>query len=322
MREEEVLLNFLPLFHIAGSGVLNICIMAGMKLVLLREFDPGRVLELLQSHRVNHAFMVPAVIQALLHDPRSKRADFSALRTICYGAAPIGEEILKGAIELFGCEFIQLYGLTETSGGVTVLRFADHRHTDERAVRLTSCGQLLFGMQAKVVAENGKELPPGEMGEIELKGPRLMKGYWNLPQATAEAIRDGWFRTGDLGFIDRDGFVYIRDRMKDLIISGGENISSLEVENCLVSHPAIAEAAVIGVPDPKWGERVKAVVVLKPGKNASATDIIEFCQGRIAAYKKPRSVDFVAALPRTASGKVLKRELRRPFWEGHQRGVH
>jgi acyl-CoA synthetase (AMP-forming)/AMP-acid ligase II len=322
MREEEVTLSFLPFFHIAGAGLLNISLMAGMKLVLLREFDPAAVLQLIGSERVNHALFVPAVIQALVHDPRSKKADFSSLRSVSYGSAPIGEETARAAIALFGCELIQLYGLTETTGAVTRLRFADHQHKGERACRLTSCGHPLIGIEARVVGESGQALSPGELGEIELKGPRIMKGYWNMPEATREALKDGWFRTGDVGFIDRDGFIYIRDRLKDLIISGGENISSLEVENCLVAHPAIAEAAVIGVPDAKWGETVKAIVVLKPGKVATAAEILEFCQGKIAAYKKPRSVDFVPALPRNAGGKVLKRELRRPFWEGLEREVN
>jgi acyl-CoA synthetase (AMP-forming)/AMP-acid ligase II len=244
------------------------------------------------------------------------------LRGVSYGSAPIGEETLRAAIELFGCEFIQLYGLTETAGAVTRLRFADHLRPDERSCRLTSCGQPIIGIQARVVAEDGKILPHGELGEIQLKGPRIMKGYWNMPDATREVMQDGWFRTGDVGFIDADGFIYIRDRLKDLIISGGENISSLEVENCLVAHPAIAEAAVIGVPDEKWGETVKAIVVLKPGKTATSAEILDFCQVRIAAYKRPRTVDFVAVLPRNAGGKVLKRELRRPFWEGRAREVN
>jgi fatty-acyl-CoA synthase len=216
-----------------------------------------------------------------------------------------------------GCGFTQLYGLTETVGVATALQPNDHR-----AKLLRSCGTPYPGIDVQVLGADGLPVPVGDVGEIAIRGGVVMKGYWNKPEATASSIRSGWFYTGDAGYFDGEGFLFIHDRVKDMIVSGGENIYPAEVENAVFGHPAIADVAVIGVPDAKWGEAVKAIVVLKPSTTATPEDIIAFARSRIAAYKTPKSVDFVDALPRNPSGKILRRELREPYWAGHARRVN
>lgn len=322
MREGERTLIAMPLYHIGGSGYALVALAAGTALVVLREFNPARALDVIQNQKVNHAFLVPAALLFMLQAENCASVDLSSLRAVAYGAAPIPEDLLRRAIQRFGCEFFQVYGLTETSGGVTRLRFEDHDLTGPHRHRLKSCGQPLFGIDIRVVDGTGQDKAPGEIGEIIIRSPQVMKGYWHAPEATARAIRDGWFYSGDAGTIDEDGFIYIQDRVKDMIVSGGENIYPAEIENCLFGHPAVADAAVIGVPDEKWGESVKAVVVLKPGVSATAEEIIEFCKGKIANYKRPKSVDFAQSLPRNPTGKILKRELREPYWKGKERRVN
>jgi acyl-CoA synthetase (AMP-forming)/AMP-acid ligase II len=244
------------------------------------------------------------------------------LKLVVYGASPIAAETLRRAMEVFRCDFAQGFGMTETSAVLTVLTRDDHRRAMAgRPELLLSAGRALPGTEVRIVDENDHPLPPGTIGEIAGRGDQMMRGYWNLPEATTETLRGGWLHTGDAGRMDADGYVYIEDRVKDMIVSGGENIYPREVENVLFTHPAVADAAVIGVPDAKWGETVKAVLQLKPGASASAEEIIEFCRGKLAGYKLPRSDDFVAAIPRNASGKVLKRELREKYWAGHTRRV-
>jgi acyl-CoA synthetase (AMP-forming)/AMP-acid ligase II len=241
------------------------------------------------------------------------------LRTILYGASPIPEDLLRRSLEVFGCSFVQGYGLTETTGVVSLLPPEVHERGGER---LRSCGIAIEGTTARVVQEDGSPCATGEVGEIVVRGPGVMKGYWNRPEATAEAIRDGWFHTGDAGYFDDDGYLYIHDRVKDMIISGGENVYPAEVESLLFSHPSVADVAVIGVPDERWGETVKAVIVLEPGAGASQEELMEFCVGKIAGFKRPRSIDFVEELPRNPTGKLLKRELREKYWQGHERRVN
>jgi fatty-acyl-CoA synthase len=223
------------------------------------------------------------------------------------------------ATKLFGCTFMQLYGLTETVGAGTALDGPSH---DPSRGKLRSCGRPYPGFEIRVVGADGKALPQGAVGEIQIKSPTVMKGYWGKPEATASAIVDGWFATGDAGYFDEEGYLYIHDRVKDMIVSGAENIYPAEVENALMGHPAIADVAVIGVPDEKWGEAVKACVVLKPAATATADEIVQFCRTRIASYKCPKSIDFVTALPRNPSGKILRRELRDPYWAGKGRRVN
>jgi len=316
----DVNLVAMPLFHIAGSGwgLLGLCV--GAKTVVVREVVPPTIIELIPKYRVTKAFFVPAVLLFLLQVPGVQEADFSSLELIAYGASPIPLDLLRDSLATFKCGFMQLYGLTETTGAVTALHPEDH--DPNGTPRMRSCGRPLSSAEIRVVDPEGNELPPGQVGEIIVRSPQVMKGYWNLPDATAQAIRDGWFYTGDAGYFDEDGYLYIHDRVKDMIVSGGENVYPAEVESALFGHPAVADVAVIGVPDDRWGEAVKAIVVPKPGTNPTAEELIAFARERIAGYKVPKSVDFVSELPRNPSGKILKRELREPYWAGRERRVN
>ncbi len=319
-HDADVNLVCMPLFHIGGSGWGLVGMYRGVESVLMREFDPPAILAAIETFRVTKAFLVPAMILFLLQAPQSRTTDFSSLELIAYGASPAPLDLLRQALKVFGCGFAQLYGLTETTGAITYLPPEDH---GEHAVeRLKSCGKPMLGVELRVVDALGNDVPVGEVGEVVCRTPQVMLGYWNLPEATARAIRNGWFHTGDAGYLDQDGYLYIYDRVKDMIVSGGENIYPAEVESALYGHPGIADVAVIGVPDDKWGEAVKAVVVGKPGAELSEADLIAFARERIAGYKVPRSIDFVDALPRNPAGKILKRELRKSYWANQERQVH
>jgi len=315
----DVGLVCMPLYHIGGSGYALALLYAGATLIVTREANPAEILELIPRHRIRYAFFVPALLNFLLQHPRAKDTDFSSLDTILYGASPIPEDLLKACLKAFGCEFVQAYGLTETTGAVVLLPAHDHV---AGSPRLRACGLPIFGCEVKIVDDKGGVCAPNQVGEILMRGPSIMKGYWKRPEATAQTIRDGWFRSGDAGYLDADGYLFIHDRVKDMIVSGAENVYPAEVESVLFGHPDVADAAVIGVPDDRWGEAVKAIVVRKPGSQATAEQIIEFCNGKLAGYKRPRSVDFVDALPRNPTGKILKRELRAPYWQGRQRQVN
>lgn len=316
----EVNLVCMPLFHVAGVNIGLIGNAHGTKNIILKDVDPALILQLIAKEKISIAFMVPAVILFVMQQPAIKTTDVSSIRQILYGASPIAEDVLRQAQDTFGCDFVQLYGLTETTGSATHL--PPHAH-DPKLGKLRSCGIVNPGMSVEVWDENGKPVPQGDVGEIMIKGPTLMKAYWNKAEATKESItQEGWFSSGDAGYFDADGYLYIHDRVKDMIVSGGENVYPAEVENALFGHPAIADAAVIGVPDERWGEAVRACVVLKPGETATAEDIIAFAKTRIAGFKVPKAVDFVTALPRNPSGKILRRELRAPFWEGRERMVN
>jgi acyl-CoA synthetase (AMP-forming)/AMP-acid ligase II len=319
LRPGDVGLVCMPLYHIGGAGYALCLVFAGMTLVVMREPNPAEILRLIPAHGINCGFFVPALLNFLLQHPDSAQTDFRSLRTMVYGASPIPEDLLRAAMERFGCSFVQAYGLTETTGAICLLSEEDHRQGGDL---LRSCGRPMFGCDIRVVDADGVPLPPGEVGEIVVRGDCVMKGYWNRLEATASAIRDGWFHSGDAGYFDERGYLYIYDRVKDMIVSGAENVYPAEVESVLFAHPAVADAAVIGVPDERWGETVKAVVVLAPGAQATADEIIDFCRDKIAGYKRPRSVDFVDALPRNPTGKILKRELRERYWKGHQRRVN
>jgi acyl-CoA synthetase (AMP-forming)/AMP-acid ligase II len=319
-HDRDVSLVCMPLFHIGGSGWALVGLYCGAETVLMRDVDPAAILGAIETFRVTKAFFVPAVILFMLQLPQCRDTDFSTLELVLYGASPAPLDLLRSAVKTFGCGFAQLYGLTETTGAITYLPPEDH---GEHAVeRLKSCGKAMRGVEIRVVNAFGEDVPARTVGEVICRTPQVMLGYWNLPDATAQAIRDGWFYTGDAGYLDEDGYLYIYDRVKDMIISGGENIYPAEVESALFGHPALADVAVIGVPDARWGESVKAIVVRKPGAEVTEPDLIAYARERIAGYKVPRSVDFVDALPRNPSGKILKRELRKPYWEGQQRQVH
>ena len=317
-RGDEHVLLCMPLFHIAGVNVGLIGLYEGCKVTVLPEVDPAEILRLIEEEKVNLLFMVPAVILFVMQQPDIATRDVSSVRQVIYGASPIAEELLVQAAAKFQCDFVQVYGLTETTGGGTNLKPADH---DAARNKLRSCGKPNKGVELRIVDEAGNDVPQGEVGEIIMRGGSIMKGYWNKPDATSEAVKEGWFYSGDAGFLDEEGYVFIHDRVKDMIVSGGENVYPAEVENALFAHPDIADVAVIGVPSEKWGEAVKACVVMAEGKSLSEDEIIAFARERIAGYKLPKSVDFVDALPRNPSGKILRRELREPYWEGQERRV-
>ncbi len=314
---QDGVLVAMPLFHVAGANLGMLALLQGARAVVLKETEAGAILQAIETETIRHAFLVPAVINMLLQNPRINEVDLSSLTHVYYGASPISEDVLTRAQARFGVDFTQLYGLTETLGGGTYLPPADH---DPARGKLRSCGLPAIGYEVRVQNE-GRDCAPFEVGEIQIRSTGLMKGYWNRPEATAEAIRDGWFHSGDAGYFDNEGYLFIHDRVKDMIVSGGENVYPAEVENALFSHPDVADAAVVGIPDDRWGEAVKAIVVLRPGASADAAALINHCRPLIAGYKVPKSVDFIAALPRNPSGKVLRRELRAPYWEGRTRNV-
>ncbi len=318
--EDDVSLVAMPVFHIGGTGWGIMGLYNGAKGVIAREFDPNRVLDFITHDRISKMFMVPAAMQIVVRHPKARETDFSCLKYLLYGASPIPLDLLKECMEVFGCGFVQMYGMTETSGTIVALPPEDHDPGGNP--RMRSAGRALPGVELAILDEAGARLPAGEVGEIATRSAANMSGYWNLPEATARTIdADGWLRTGDAGYLDADGYVFIHDRVKDMIISGGENIYPAEVENAIFGHPGVADVAVIGVPDAKWGEAVKAVVVRKAGAEPTPAEIIAWSRTRIAAYKTPKSIDFIDALPRNASGKILRRELREPYWAGQARRV-
>jgi acyl-CoA synthetase (AMP-forming)/AMP-acid ligase II len=307
--EEDVSLIAMPVAHISGTGWTIWTLQHGATGILLREFDPHAVFDLIVSHRINKVILVPTAMQIAVRHPSAKTADFSFLRYLFYGAAPLPAELLTECARVFGCGFVQMYGMTETSG--TIVALAPEDHEIAMGERLRSVGRALPGVELKIIDAEGQSLPPGVTGEIAIRSPANMAGYFEMPEATVETIdAQGWLRTGDAGYLDEDGYLFLQDRIKDMIISGGENIYPAEVEQALYGHPAVAEVAVIGVPDEKWGEVVKAFVVPVAGATPSAQEIIEWAAKRIAKFKLPKSVELVAALPRNHTGKVLRRELR------------
>lgn len=316
--EGDAVMNAMPLFHVAGCNIGVLATGQGAKTVILREIDPVKILDLVEEHRINHTFWVPAVILMLTQMPGVDERDFSSLKTISYGASPIAEDLLKRAVDLFGAKFTQLYGLTETVGLGTFLPPEAH---DPAWGKLRSCGVPYPGSIVHVVGPDNQPLPQGEVGEIVIRGGYVMKGYWNRAEATKDALEGGFFHTGDAGYFDEDGFLYIHDRIKDMIVSGGENIYPAEVENAIFGHPDVADVAVIGVPSEKWGEEVRAIIVLREGAQPDPDSIIAWARERIAGYKCPKSVDFIEALPRNPSGKILRKDLREPHWDGIERRV-
>ena len=309
--ESSVVLCPMPLFHIGGMGMALIGLATGCHTITLREVEPTSLLEILVEQRVTNTFLVPAVIQMLCDVPGAAEADLGALRSIAYGASPITPAALKRAVEVLGRPLFQLYGLTETTGAITQLDAEDHDPDGPRAHLLTSAGRPYPWVELRIVDQQGNDLPPGESGEILVRSAQVTPGYFNRPDATAEAIdADGWFHTGDVGHLDEEGYLYIDDRVKDMIITGGENVYPTEVEAVLADHPDVAEVAVVGLPDDRWGEAVTAMVVPRPGSQLTGEGLLEWARGRIAGYKRPKEVRIVDALPYSATGKLLKRVLR------------
>lgn len=314
----DTVMNAMPLFHVAGVNAGVVATAQGARTVVLPEINPAEILDLIESEKINHAFWVPAVILMLSQMPDFRDRDYSSLQQVFYGASPITEDLLVTAVEVMGARFTQLYGLTETVGGGTYLPPDAH---DPSWGKLRSCGVPYPSTIVRCVDSQGNSVPTGDVGEIVIQSGFVMKGYWNRPEATEDAIRNGFFHTGDAGYFDEDGFLFIHDRVKDMIVSGGENVYPAEVENAIFGHPDVADVAVIGVPDEKWGESVKAIIVAKEGTNPTPDSIIAWARERIAGYKCPKSVDQVEALPRNPSGKILRKDLREPYWEGQERRV-
>ena len=314
---DDTVLIVMPLFHVAGTNISFSGLAAGGRVLIQPEFNPAAVLQTIESEGVAHIFLAPVMINACLQTAEIQSAKLSSLKSVAYGASPISEAVLAQATERFGCGFIQFYGMTESTGAGTFLKPEEHA-----GELMRSCGRAWPEMDVKILRDDGAEAEVGEIGEIAIFGQMVMAGYWNRAEATAQTVTpEGWLKTGDAGYRDADGYIFVHDRVKDMIVSGGENIYPAEVENAILGCPGVADAAVIGVPDERWGEAVKAIVVPLPGASPDPADIIAWARQRIAGFKAPKSVDFIDALPRNASGKVLRRELRKPYWEGRGRMV-
>ena len=318
LRDYDNWIHVAPLFHLADAWATFAITWVGGKHVVVSDFDPCLVFSTIQEERITITNMIPTMLNILVNAPGAESYDFSTLRAILSGGAPIAPELVKKIIETFKCDYIQTYGMTETSPYLTMSILKEnlaHLSPERQFVYKAKTGRPFIGVLLKVVREDGTEVTPDnrEIGEIMVKGDIVTRGYWNRPEETADAIKNGWLYTGDMAVIDSEGYVNIVDRKKDMIITGGENVYSVEVENVLYAQPCILEAAVVGVPDPKWGEAVKAVVVLKPGHTATEEEIIQHCKRHIATYKAPKSVDFVSELPKTGSGKIYKEGIRQRY---------
>lgn len=310
-----------PVTHASGMNLVYL-IFCGATSLLLGRFEETELLESIQKEKVTRLFMVPTMINRIVNHPSVQRYDLSSLRLVMYGAAPMAPTLVEKAIDLFGPILVQGYGAGETNSMVTQLTEQDHVEAlKNNPKRLASCGRCYAETEVRIVNDAGDDVAPGEVGEIIVRGDDVMVGYWNAPDLTAEAIVDGYYRTGDLAMVDEEQYIYIVDRKKEMIICGGFNIYPAEIEQVLFAHPDVYEAAAVGVPDDDWGEQIKAVVVLKPGRTASAEEIMEFCAPRLPGFKRPRSVDFTDELPKNANGKIVRRLVREPFWAGKERRV-
>jgi long-chain acyl-CoA synthetase len=313
-----------PMFHIAGSvAVTGVTMVAGTN-VFVPAFEPTAVLTALQDEKITDLLMVPTMINMMVNSEGAADYDLSNLEVLSYGASPMPADVIRKTVDLLpDCEFVHAYGQTETSPLISMNGADAHRGEGLKSERFKSCGPVVMNSEVKVVDENDNPVANGIVGELCVRGPIVMLGYWKLPEQTAEAVEDGWMHTGDGAYIDDTGYIYIVDRTKDMIISGGENVYSAEVENTLYQHPAVIECAVVGVPDDKWGERVHAIVRLHEGQSLSEEDLMAFCHTLIAGFKCPRSILFrEEPLPLSGAGKILKRELRVPYWEGQEKQVH
>lgn len=318
--ERDTWLHVAPMFHLADAWACYALTMVGGTHVFIPGFAPQAALEAIQNHRVTKTIMVPTMINFLVNFPGVKEYDCSSLDLLLYGASPMPVDRVRAAVAIFGPKLVQAYGMTETSPLLTAMRleWTHYDGTEEETRRLASCGREISGVEVRVVDQKtGEDVKPGEFGEIIARGPNVMLGYWKRPKESEEALRGGYMHTGDVATIDHENFIFIVDRAKDMIISGGENIYCTEVENALYEHPAVLEASVVGIPDAKWGEAVLAIVVPRPGATPTESEIIEHCRKLIAGYKCPKSVVFQdTPLPKSGAGKILKTELRKPYWEG------
>lgn len=318
---EDTSLVVLPVAHIAGTAYALFGLYGGGRVLIARDFDAQQVLHLIETRGVSHVLLAPAAMRQVLDHAAAVSTDFSRLRYITYGASPIAEALLQRAIATFGCDFIQMYGMTEVAGGVVALSPEDHRAGN--AERLRSAGRAMPGVEIVIMDEHGTALGPGQIGEIAVRSAAVMSCYWQRPEATAEVIvADGWLRTGDIGRMDADGYVFVLDRAKDMIVSGGENVYPAEVENAIFGHPDVEDVAVIGVPSEHWGEEVMAIIVPRAGTAPDLDSVARWARERIAAYKVPKRLHLVSELPRNAGHKILRRVLREPYWEGLQRRIN
>lgn len=321
MTADDRYLTMAPMFHAAGLYSAITLLLVGGTNVILPGFAPDTSLDTITSEAITGAIAVPTMLAAMCETQAAAPRDTSSLSWISHGASPVALEVLRRADQLFGCELIHLYGATETAPIATVFR-NEQAHLDGDLAK--SCGQPPPGVELRIVDATGAPLATNEIGEVVVRGPNVMRGYWNKPEQTNDAFIDGrWYRTGDVGRLDAGGYLHLVDRAKDMIISGGENVYCTEVEDAIYTHPSVLEAAVIGVPDQRWGEAVHAVIVLRDGATASEAELIEHCRGSIAAYKVPKSMAFSAEpLPKSGPGKILKRVLREPFWEGNEQAIN
>lgn len=314
----DMFVQGLPMFHIAAHTAYGF-MYRGASVLLSRQFRPDQMVGLLLRHKATHVLLVPTMINLLTLDPALDDADLSTLRMVLYGASPMPPEVLRRAVGKLRCGFLQFFGMTETFGA-SLLRPADHDPV-AHPERLGSAGTDSLSFQTRVVDLDDNDVPAGVVGQVLSRGPALMDGYWNDAVATMEALQGGWMHTGDLGYRSADGYLFITDRLKDMIVSGGENVYPREVEDILYEHPAVLEAAVLGVPDSRWGERVHALVVVRSGLTADTDDLLAHCRERLAGYKVPKTFEVVDELPKNATGKVLKRVLRERYWQGEERKV-
>jgi long-chain acyl-CoA synthetase len=320
--EDDVVMIAAPLFHLAGACIFLRAQLRGCRILLLPGFNAPAAMRAIETERVSFTLLVPTMIQMLVDHQELPNHDLSSLRRIMYGASPIGEGLLVRAMaRLPAASFIQSYGLTETSGPFTILPAIYHTPEGRTPDRLRAAGRPFWSMEMRIVDPHGDPVPTGQVGEIAVRGPGVTPGYWNKPDQTAAALRHGWLHSGDAGYMDDEGFLFIVDRVKDMIVSGGENVYSTEVESAISKHDAVAACAVFGIPSERWGEAVHAVVVLKDGAETTGEDIRAHCKTLIAGYKCPGSVEFRESLPVSGAGKTLKHVLREPFWKGLDRRV-
>jgi acyl-CoA synthetase (AMP-forming)/AMP-acid ligase II len=321
LDDDDVILIAMPCAHIGGTGLGIMALAAGLTGRILAEFTPDGFFDAVEQNGISRLFIVPAALQILINHPRCATVDYSRLKYILYGAAPIPLQLLRQCIQMFGSQFVQVYGMTETTG--TIITLPPEDHDPEGNERMRAAGKPLPGVEVKIADEYGNAVPTGDVGELMTRSSNNMLCYWNLPEATDSTMDgNGWIRTGDAAYLDADGYVYIHDRVKDMIISGGENIYPAQVESAIYGHPDVMEVAIIGVPDDKWGEAVMAFCVPKVGHEISEESVIAWARVRIAGFKVPKTVQSIAALPRNASGKILRKDLRAPFWEGRDRQVN
>ncbi|OWP49756.1 long-chain-fatty-acid--CoA ligase [Pseudomonas nitroreducens] len=323
MSADERNLHVMPLFHVAGLARALCCFIAGSTHVVISTFEAGEVLQLMERERVTDSILVPTMILALLNHPDFQKRDLSHFQRLSYGASPTaGEMIEQVQAQLPQLELSHSYGLTEACPIVSTNPPENHGVEAQRSGLIRSVGRAGLGVNVKIVDEQGAEVPRGTVGEIVVRGPNIMVGYWNKPEETAKALRGGWLYTGDGAYMDEQGYLFIVDRLKDMIVSGGENVYSAEVENIIARHPAVLMCAVIGIPHEQWGEAVHAIIVRKPGAEVGEDELRAHCRESIAGYKCPKSVEFREALPLTGAGKILKRDLREPFWAGKSKAVN